>query len=381
MNGYNCGKDIGLAWIRPPETEIAFPDIKKPQPIGFFSLDSDRDFGANDIQLRYYKPPNVDLFPLDLNIGLDRAIHKPESARNELLDNLLKFIFDHYQKIFSNGQFPEFVSWRGLLRLLMCTPYEYRQDWCIHVTRFNNTIYLVERETEQKIYERSQETTYQKNCAAWGFKFEQYCLSESPFRGPDTSCPVNECEEFSMVFQTRLGGMNLLYGAEMDGVVSDQPLQLNYDKPIIEHLKFVELKTRQAHSNERQRTSFLRHKSRNWWCQSFLVGIEDLYVGIRNEKGLVRSIEHVETRSLPKSGAQNHWSPWVCANFLLQFLSRLKTITANENCPYSVYEFYFNARTGQIKSQFIPGKTEHSFLPSWYIELVRRHNKSNTKLN
>lgn len=225
MSSYT-GKDIGLGWIRPPENEIAFPDIKKPQPIGFFSIDSDRSFEANDSQLKYYRPPSGESFPLDLNIGLNRVIQKPESARNELLDHLLKFLYDHQQRIFVNGPIPEFVSWRGLLRLIMCTPYENRQDWCIHVTRFNNTIYLVERETEQKRYERSQENTYQKNCCSWGFKFEQYCLSNTPFRPPDTSMPVNECEEFSMVFQTRLAGMNLIYGAEMDGVVSEQPIQL-----------------------------------------------------------------------------------------------------------------------------------------------------------
>lgn len=65
----------------------------------------------------------------------------------------------------------------------------------------------------------------------------------------------------------------------------------------------MELKTRQGPLNERQRFSYLKHKTRNWWCQSFLVGIEDLYVGVRNDKGFVRSIEHVETRSLPKQGA------------------------------------------------------------------------------
>uniref|UniRef100_T1PA75 Decapping nuclease n=1 Tax=Musca domestica TaxID=7370 RepID=T1PA75_MUSDO len=376
MNGLNAAKDIGLSWIRPPESEIAFPDIKKPLPIGFFSIDGDRMFEPSDAQLKYYKSPGPETFPLDLNAGLNQVIHKPESARNELLDHLLRFLYDHQQRIFVNSPAPEFVSYRGLLRLLMCTPYEHRNDWCIHVTRFKNTIYLVERETEQKRYERSQESQFVKNCCSWGFKFEQYCLSDSPFQEPDTSSPVNESEEFSLVFHTRLAGMNLLYGAEMDGIISEQPVQLIYDKPVIENLKFVELKTRQGHSKERHRINFLKFKSRNWWCQSFLVGIEDLYVGIRNDKGFVRSLEHVETRSLPKNGAQNHWSPSVCANFLSQFLCRLKALTANLNCPYTVYEFYFNSRTGQINYVCLPGKTEHSFLPDWFVESISRLHKN-----
>lgn len=222
-------KDLGIR-IRPPDNELPFPDIKKPQPIGFFSINANRDFEPSDQQLRYFKLPNKKKLPLDLNAGLDMAIKKPESAHEETLDNLLKFIYDHSQWIFSNANGapppPEFVTWRGILRMIMCTPYEYRQDWCLHVTRFNNTFYLLKRETEQDKFRRSQETEQQKTFMAYGFKFEQYCLSESPFKEPDTTAPVNESEEFSLVFQTRLAGLSLLYGAEMDGIISEQPVQL-----------------------------------------------------------------------------------------------------------------------------------------------------------
>ncbi|XP_023296820.2 decapping nuclease DXO homolog [Lucilia cuprina] len=370
--------DLGIR-IRPPNSELPFPDIKKPQPIGFYSINANRDFEPNDQQLRYFKLPNVNKLPLDLNAGLDIAIKKPESANDETLDSLLKFIYDHHHRIFgqANGAPPppppEFVTWRGILRLIMCTPYEYRQDWCLHVTRFNNTFYLLKRETAQDKYRRSQETEQQKTFMAYGFKFEQYCLSESPFKEPDTTAPVNENEEFTLVFQTRLAGLSLLYGAEMDGIVSDQPVQLNYDKPNnLDTLKYVELKVRQRNLNAFQYKSFLQHKTRNWWCQSFLVGIQDLYVGMRNEKGFVHDIERMEMRSLPKLGGQTHWAPWVCANFLLQFLLRLRSIMSNENCPHTVYEFYFNAKTGHITFECFRGKTPYSFIPDWYINLINR---------
>lgn len=220
--------DIGIR-IRPPCGELPFPDIKKPQPIGFYSLNANRDFEPNDHQLRYFILPNKELLPLDLNRGLELAIKKPESVNDETLDSILKFIYDQHQKIFAPGgqvPSPEFVTWRGILRLIMCTPYEHRQDWCLHVTRFNNTFYLLKRETANDKYRRNNETREQKTFMAYGFKFEQYCLSESPFKEPDTSVPVNENEEFTMVFQTRLAGLNLLYGAEMDGIISEQPVEL-----------------------------------------------------------------------------------------------------------------------------------------------------------
>lgn len=218
-------KDANLQ-VRPPKTSKPFPDIKRPQAVGFFSVDSGREFERSDAKLRYFKQPNANSLPFDLNAGLNVAIKKPESANHEYLDHLLKFIYDHQQRILKDRPPPEFVSWRGLLRLIMCTPYEYRQDWCIHVTRFKNTIYMIKRETEEEKMQRSQESDEQKRACAWGYKFEQYCLSESPFNDPDTSAPVNECEEFSVVYQTQLAGMTLLYGAEMDGIVSEQPLQL-----------------------------------------------------------------------------------------------------------------------------------------------------------
>lgn len=41
---------------------------------------------------------------------------------------------------------------------------------------------------------------------------------------PDTDEPVFESEEFCAVFQTKLNNKNLLYGAEMDGIISDKEL-------------------------------------------------------------------------------------------------------------------------------------------------------------
>lgn len=77
----------------------------------------------------------------------------------------------------------------------------------------------------------------------------------------------------------------------------------NYDRPTnLDNLKYVELKVRQGNLNPFQYKTFIRHKTRNWWCQSFLVGVQDLYVGMRNEKGFVQDIERMEMRSLPKMG-------------------------------------------------------------------------------
>ncbi|CAD7014988.1 unnamed protein product [Ceratitis capitata] len=173
--------------VRPNRGEILpFPQFEKPRPIGYFSVVGGvlREYECTAQQLRYYVPPPAKKFPLDLNDGLSSAIKKPESAYDEGLDHIFKFIFDHSDQVtkpLAACEFrrlnAEFVCWRGLLRLLMCTPYEYRSDWSIVVTRFNGTFYLRKRDTEHDKRQRAQETVQQQTFASWGFKFEQYCLS------------------------------------------------------------------------------------------------------------------------------------------------------------------------------------------------------------
>ncbi|XP_017485355.1 PREDICTED: decapping nuclease DXO homolog [Rhagoletis zephyria] len=368
--------------VRPNRGEtLPFPQFEKPRPIGYFSVVGGtlREYEPSAQQLRYYKPPAAKKFPLDLNEGLHLAIKKPESVYDEGLDHIFKFIFDHRDRLTKpltasetsqRSLNAEFVCWRGLLRLLMSTPYEFRSDWSIVVTRFNGTFYLRKRDTEQEKFQRAQETEQQRVFASWGFKFEQYCLSESPFLEPNDKGPVDECSEFSCVFKTKLAGFELLYGAEMDGIISEQPVLLEGDKATcLENLKFIEVKVRQGNLNRNQIQSYNRHKTRNWWCQSFLVGIQDIYVGLRNEYGLVDRIEHTEVRSLPKQG-MNHWTPNMCVTFLIEFFNRVRSLMTDVNCPYTVFEFYFNSNRGTITFENIKGKSEHSFLPDYFIELM-----------
>lgn len=179
--------NVGLN-VRPnPGENLPFPPFEKPRPIGYFSIVGGvlREYEPNAHQLRYYRPPAAKKFPLHLNEGLSLAIKKPETVQEEGIDHLLKFIFDNRCRLtrsLSNCDdrkrlVAEFVCWRGLLRLLMCTPYEYRSDWSIVVTRFNGTFYLRKRDTDIDKLQRSQETELQRTFAAWGFKFEQHCLT------------------------------------------------------------------------------------------------------------------------------------------------------------------------------------------------------------
>lgn len=128
------------------------------------------------------------------------------------------------------------------------------------------------------------------------FKLNHIIIDE-PNKPPDTSKPVDEKEEFCCVFQSRLRERKLLYAAEMDGVYSDKLLT---DPLPIENLKFIELKTSRIVDNERQFSNLKKFKFIRWWSQSFLVGIENILCGFRDDKGIVRNLKNYRVADLPR---------------------------------------------------------------------------------
>lgn len=78
----------------------------------------------------------------------------------------------------------DFVCYRGLLTMLMCTPYEKDEDWIICATKWKGTIFMCARETDRKRLYREQMTDKQKQFMSWGYKFEQYMSSgKRPHKG------------------------------------------------------------------------------------------------------------------------------------------------------------------------------------------------------
>jgi hypothetical protein len=71
----------------------------------------------------------------------------------------------------------DFVSWRGLLTKLLCTPYENREGWKVAVSYFDKTWYLCEFEADQAAADDFKNSDRQKEMTYWGFKFETYITS------------------------------------------------------------------------------------------------------------------------------------------------------------------------------------------------------------
>jgi len=287
-----------------------FPYFRQPNIIGEFSLNGKREFCADRSQLQLLKrPPDKDSVSFDLNVGLQSRISK--SWESEGLDTMLSWILKNRSKFGADSLNTDFISFRGLLRLLLNTPYEQRDPWIIRVTRWRGTIYLLQEQTDEEKEKKKRMTDRDRKFTYWGYKFEHY-LSRNPEPGP-----VNENEEFCCMFRTRIGGLSLMYGAEMDGYDADQPAP---NQPLQPN-KFVEYKTSRIVETDRQDRTFRKFKLIKWWAQSFLVGIEEILCGWRDDRGIVHDVESFKVSKV--SGLGVEWKANVCANFLHTFLTFL----------------------------------------------------------
>lgn len=142
--------------LRPSLNIRPFPKFNLPVIEGYFSIDRDRKYLDSLCNLKYLKVPHSINF--NLNEGDKTYVDKLPSADEEQISHLLTFIIQHKTFVLSKHISPDFVCFRGLLRLLMSTPYEEREAWIVLATKFNGVIYLCAEETQQKKIEKLRRT-------------------------------------------------------------------------------------------------------------------------------------------------------------------------------------------------------------------------------
>lgn len=181
-------------YLAPRDTEEPrnFPSISQPKIVGSFSLNSVRQYLPDKRNCKYVYKNYRNHRPFDLNAGIEQVVRKPESCANEKITHLLEFIVRNKQQLKgqnsrTNGSdgtdssanilSADFVCFRGLLRTVMCTPYEFRDGWIILVTKYKGTIYLCAEETAKQKFERENVSEQMKRILSYGFKFEQFIMT------------------------------------------------------------------------------------------------------------------------------------------------------------------------------------------------------------
>ncbi|KZC11031.1 PREDICTED: decapping and exoribonuclease protein-like [Dufourea novaeangliae] len=350
----------------------------EPQIVGTYCFDGNRCYHSDLSQLKYYKEPrnlnNVD-FNLDDNLN---TIQKLDNI-NKKIDYLLKWIsenFNHLQMERSKNRRwlePEFVCYRGVLSNLLATPFDSRDGWIICASKFKGTIYLCGFDTDKKKRYEINKNEFHKRCTSWGYKFEQYLVSDSPSENPDLSKPLNQNEEFCCVFKSRLGNNILLYGAEVDAVCSEHPIQ---DTLIGKKVELVEMKT--MHHNalnlyKNSIASYRAHRTLKWWVQSYLVGIDKIICGLRDNNGIVHSIQKFNLNKLVKD-SKHDWNPEGCTSFCTGLLERMKAVIS-QNYDKCLYKFTYipGKNTITVEELKPTPDLEYVFLHPWYITKANQY--------
>ena len=197
-------------------------------------------------------------------IGTDLNSWEVSSTSNEPegLDNVVKFI-DPLILNDTNGKC-SLVTWRGILTKIMTN-----EPITLLACKYKNVLFVRES-TEGR-----RKSSHFHPAEKWGRAFEKLFVESS----------IKEEHELGCVFKSRLGGTKLIYGAEIDCVD--------------ENGKFIELKTSRVLGNEVYRNGpFVERKMPKFWAQCYLVGIESLLVGFRDDFGVVKDLQFLATREM-----------------------------------------------------------------------------------
>ncbi|XP_070580799.1 decapping and exoribonuclease protein-like [Ptychodera flava] len=253
----------------------------------------------------------------------------------------------------------DFVTWRGHLTKILCTPYENRDGWLMAVSLYNGTYYMSEVETEEAKQQRESMTDKHKEMTYWGVKFEQYVTSVDGETSPDTEEAVNNIDGYCAVVRTRLNSHSLVFSGEVDCCESPKHRTQS---------GYIELKTSREMDTDRQYRNFKRFKLLKWWAQSFLPGVPRIICGFRDDDGRVVRLQNYDTLKIPDlcKADYNSWNPAVCFTFCDKFLSFVKSVVKRDD-PRVVYLFEWNPTSAMVTFT-VHEEPEHCFLREWYLD-------------
>ncbi|KAI8050035.1 RAI1 like PD-XK nuclease-domain-containing protein [Thamnidium elegans] len=356
---------------RTQDYEGGFPAYKQPQEVTSYSIDHQRHVWFDNREMKYYYPPTGK----DLNYGYKNLVQRDDSIA-EHLDTLLDALSHIRSKTPDNEITADFVTWRGIMTKILCTPYSRKEGWEFRATRYDGSIYLEEQVTEQKKNQENQASDKQKLMSYWGYRFETLStLTKAPreVEKSDTELKQRLTEsantniQYCIVVKTKLGNNSILMGAEVDCCRDVKP-----NDPLIQPSNYIELKTSRVIESDRNQYSFERYKLLKFWAQSFLVGVPRVMCGFRDDDGQIVNVVQYKTLEIPRQvrDKPNTWNPSVCLNFANEFLDWLKkeividdaTITYSIQFKYPFQEITIEC-TGHsnvfLTQRYLEGQTQH----------------------
>lgn len=324
---------------RPPQL------LQQPEQITSFSYDERRQLHHDDRSRTHfhYPPPGV-----DLNRGFDSYVRRDET-KDEHLDSLLWSLMDladRYPEADRARQRADVITWRGMMTKLCTLLYEDSRDggFAMNAMLVNDTLYIEEHVTaadrQSKVDRNDPSSSTFDHIGSQlqyhGAAFESWCTHTErpqPFdyqRDDPWGGDVNTNVQWCRIVKSRLGTTaRLILGGEVDCISTPTHSGNAHRAP-----QSLELKTTMTIRNQRDTDRFER-KMLRFYMQSYLLGIERVFVGFRNRAGKLESTHDFETLAMPKlvKGKREGvtWDTTACLNAAAEILGfLLKTIRSNE---------------------------------------------------
>ncbi|XP_070064704.1 uncharacterized protein [Drosophila virilis] len=157
--------------------------------------------------LGYYRQPNDDDFPMDLNKGFDKFIQYSLSFYSEL--RCLNYIMQLPEPKRQLGQL-DFCTNRGSLLRIMSS-----KQLKLVAIKFRGCIYL----NAEAVPDNDIKKQY-----TYLFKLRQYLIVDQLGDMPNTDRPVDQNKQSYGTFTAKLGKFRLLYTSEIHGLENTEPL-------------------------------------------------------------------------------------------------------------------------------------------------------------
>uniref|UniRef100_A0A8D8M873 Decapping nuclease n=1 Tax=Cacopsylla melanoneura TaxID=428564 RepID=A0A8D8M873_9HEMI len=339
--------------------------LENVRACGFYSIDSSGTYLADNSEMKYLYPPYLYRQtleqPFDLNQDYDKIVPKV-NVGSASLTNITKWLRENPNKT----QDVDFICFRGTFSTVMISSLiENRLDWRIGAYLINKTIYLCNFDTELKKEDIKQQLSNPDSVrnSNWGFKFEQYMLSDDPVVKPDGKGELNLNREFCVLYHAKMGHFNLLYGAEMDGILKESKMNSDPSREL-ENVDFVELKTGKP----------VGLKMIKWWAQSYFVGIKNLICGEKTENE-VKSLKRIPVSDILET--VNYKGKKInecnCCNFILEILEFIRNkLMSYEQGMYFLFEWDPRDRF-RIRA-YITDNPEYKFLTQDFIASMNKLN-------
>ncbi|EMG45542.1 RAI1 Decapping nuclease RAI1 [Candida maltosa Xu316] len=290
--------------------------LKQPKELFSYSRDINGEYHYDDNTVEsslsyYYLPDSFVDYNIDLQAGYSKFKKIPESENLTCFESLLRGImnFEQDQKKKING---DIITFRGIMTKILSMPYNLANPIDLYLVPYDSQIFIdfdneieLQRRTEQDTRLKQTNTPekyeYIKKCEYSGYKFET--IATIPKAWSETSRAVidekrfkqtvNNYEQYLSVIRTGIGNVKLVLGGEVDCCWDYLP---EGDSKKLNH--YVELKTSRIIENNMQLVNFEQKLFRTW-CQCFLMGINKIVYGFRDDSCVLKNVELYNTEEIP----------------------------------------------------------------------------------